>query len=82
MKEWFHDPNKIFKKDERDIQFDEVLEVKKEQDFSIGQSYSKKTDDLMCCKVCGGDKFELGMGSYHTAIRCPQCKYEYLIHEG
>lgn len=34
------------------------------------------------CAICGSDKFNLGTGDYCTAIKCPNCEYEMVIHEG
>ncbi len=34
------------------------------------------------CKVCNGDKWIVGQGSYFTTIKCPKCKYEVAIHKG
>lgn len=60
----------------------DVLEWKQDGLFHIGQSYEKKVADTVFCKGCGGNKFNVGQGSYYTAIRCVVCEYEILIHEG
>ncbi len=39
-------------------------------------------DKVVKCNVCNGDKFNVAGGSYRTSIRCINCQYEVLIHEG
>lgn len=50
--------------------------------FHIGQSYEKKPAEKQRCATCKTDKFEIAIGSYYTAIRCPNCRWEKCIHEG
>ncbi len=50
-----------------------------EDEFHIGDvSQARKH----ICKLCGGDKFQVGSDEYFTAIRCIRCKWEVCIHEG
>jgi hypothetical protein len=51
-------------------------------DFHIGQIYEKKPATTLVCKTCGGYNFIVGQGDYYTAIKCPVCGYECMIHEG
>ena len=53
-----------------------------EDEFSIGQCYDKLPAKKIVCNKCGSDKFIVGTGSYYTAIKCPNCKYEICIHSG
>lgn len=34
------------------------------------------------CKICGGDRFLVGSGGYKTAIKCANCGWESVVHEG
>ncbi len=61
---------------------DDFILWKNDKRFHIGQGYENKVVDTCYCKHCGGDKFNVGAGSYYTAIRCINCEYEICIHEG
>ena len=50
--------------------------------FHIGQVYEKNAATTVFCKRCHGTEFNVGVGSYYTAIRCTHCKWELMIHEG
>ena len=50
--------------------------------FHIGQSYEKEAATTAQCAICGSKEFNVGCGDYYTAIRCPTCGWERLIHEG
>ena len=52
------------------------------KDFHIGQCYEKTTAKTLICIKCGADKFMVGQGSYFTALKCFNCKWEVCIHEG
>ena len=66
----------------REPPLEEVIECIDDGKFQIGQSYDDEADKTMRCKRCGTDKFYVGRGSYHTAIKCPECEYELCIHDG
>lgn len=34
------------------------------------------------CVTCGGDKFQVGSGDWVTAIKCCECGWERVIHDG
>lgn len=53
-----------------------------ENDWHVKQGYDDCYAKQFRCKICGSDKFEVGHGSYFTAIRCPICRYEICIHDG
>lgn len=54
-----------------------------ESNFKVHQCYeSRKNTSELKCKLCGGSEFNVGVGSYYTAIRCVKCKYEKCIHQG
>lgn len=48
-----------------------------ESSFHIGESVKE-----IECLECGGRHFNVGVGSYYTAIRCVNCEWEHAIHEG
>lgn len=60
---------------------EDVLENTNEE-FSIGQLYDDHGAYKQICQKCGGDKFEVGIGSYYTAVRCPTCLWEVCVHDG
>lgn len=59
-----------------------VLEFLPETVFHIGQSYENKVAETYRCKRCGGTEFNVGKGSYFTAIKCVKCLWESCVHEG
>lgn len=61
---------------------DDVIEVSDCDEFEIGQSYDIEPAKKLICKKCKNDKFFVGCGDHYTAIKCPICKYELMIHEG
>jgi len=34
------------------------------------------------CRGCGGDRFQVGSGEWVTAIKCVNCGWERVIHDG
>ena len=62
--------------------FDDTLLLSDEDEFEIGQHYEEEPDKKVVCKRCKGDRWIVGVGGYHTSIKCPNCKYEICIHEG
>lgn len=50
--------------------------------FHVGQSYATGPVPTFICKECGTDKFNVGTSNYVTAIRCPSCGWEKVIHDG
>jgi ribosomal protein L37E len=50
--------------------------------FHVGQSYEEGPADTIQCRRCGGKEFNVGQGSYFTAIRCVKCEYELCVHNG
>ena len=88
MNNHYYEPDKNI--DEHDDDFDfglfdiENLPYKTidRGDFHIGQSYSNKPNKTIICKNCGNDKFLVGKGSYHTAIKCINCQWELCINDG
>ena len=59
-----------------------LLEGVDDDEFGIGQGYSKVPDKKIVCRLCGYDRFIVGTGDCHTSIKCPNCLYELTIHEG
>jgi DNA-directed RNA polymerase subunit RPC12/RpoP len=62
--------------------FEDVIEKTDVDEFEIGQGYDAVPDKKIRCKKCGSTEFIVGVGDYHTAIKCPKCKWELCIHEG
>lgn len=60
----------------------DVFETSDDDEFSIGQCYEKEPASKIYCKKCLSDKFIVGLGSYYTAIKCPNCLWEKCIHDG
>jgi hypothetical protein len=50
--------------------------------FHVGQSYVDIPVPKLVCAKCGGDKFLVGSAEYSTAIKCPTCLWEHVIHDG
>ena len=50
--------------------------------FHIGQDYENEAVTTAQCAICGSKEFNVGCGDYYTAIRCPKCGWERMIHEG
>jgi hypothetical protein len=50
--------------------------------FHVGQGYEKKAAREVGCAICGGREFNVGAGSYYTAIRCVSCRWEVCFHDG
>lgn len=62
---------------------DDYIEVEKTPTlFHIGQDYEKEPASKTICKLCRGSEFNVGQGSWYTAIRCTTCKWEVCIHNG
>lgn len=50
-------------------------------DFRVKRPYQSEFPQTIICP-CGCDQFIVGKGSYFTAIRCKECGFEYVVHEG
>ena len=50
--------------------------------FHIGQSYENRPASAIACAICGSQEFRVGRGAYFTGIKCPNCGWEYCIHNG
>jgi len=44
--------------------------------------FDQHVESMILCGKCGANELNVGKGGYYTAIRCPKCKWERLIHEG
>lgn len=93
MLNYFYDPNNKLKRDPIDPNDEhsdewhspeehELVDNLNDTLFHIGQSYEKKPAETLVCKFCGSTEFNVGSGSYYTAIRCPKCEWELNIHNG
>lgn len=78
----------IFKPSEEDDVFDD--NNKRVDDYLVEttekilhiKDYEGNEAQEIKCKVCGSDKFIVGIRSYLTVIKCPSCEWELNIHEG
>jgi len=69
--------------DYRSPSYREVIKpLPADDSFQIGQCYDDEPATTLSCTKCGSDKFMVGKGSYFTAIKCPNCKWELCIHDG
>lgn len=59
-----------------------ILELIEDDTFKIGQCYEEEAATTLCCKKCGSHSFNVGQGSYFTAIKCINCDYQVCIHDG
>jgi hypothetical protein len=50
--------------------------------FHIGQVYEDEAAQVLVCAKCKSREFNVGKGSYFTAIRCANCHWEKCIHDG
>ena len=85
MESVYYNPNKLKTEEEDEyhyMQDEDLLEKIERGDFHIGPSYENKPDETLICKECKNDKFIVGQGSYHTSIKCPNCGWEYCVHDG
>ena len=61
---------------------DALTEVPEDTTFSIGQSYQDVAATTLICKFCQGSTFNIGQGSYFTAVKCVQCGQQSCVHDG
>ena len=55
---------------------------KKDNTFHLGQCYDDHFAYLISCRECGESKLNVGVGHCITIIRCPNCEWEAVIHDG
>lgn len=53
-------------------------------DFHVGHDDAGLGAATLVCKVCGGDRWQVGsvQGYYHTLAKCCGCGYETTVHNG
>jgi ribosomal protein S27E len=62
---------------------DEVVEkFKKDKTFVIGQIYERHAATTLRCKKCKSMAFNVGSGSWFTAIKCVNCEWQICVHDG
>jgi len=62
---------------------EEVVEKCEKSEFEHLQSYAKIVPATLRCKTCKATQFFVGHNdAYQTIIKCPNCKWEYCVHEG
>lgn len=50
--------------------------------WHVGQCYEEANTKTVICTKCGSRLFNVGEGSYLTAIRCAVCRWELVFHDG
>ncbi len=63
----------------------EVLNSEQKGDFAfIGWSYERHPAETYVCQVCGTSRFLVGCNGHAclTILKCPNCGWERVIHEG
>lgn len=50
--------------------------------FHIGQCYDSTVAETVQCIKCGSKEFNVGVGTHFTALRCPKCEWEWIVHDG
>lgn len=66
----------------RDFDEERLYKMAEKTMFHVGQSYADEPVPMFKCRICGGIEFNVGSAEYFTAIRCPKCGWESLIHDG
>ncbi len=63
---------------------EEVLDWEECDDFTfVGWSYERKPPKRCFCVKCGGTKFLVGSSeACMTIIKCPECGWERVVHDG
>ena len=56
--------------------------IESDNTFHIGQCYENQAAKTVKCAFCGSTEFNVGMGSWFTAIRCKNCEWEQCAHSG
>ena len=51
-------------------------------DFSYEKEYMGEKIKTLVCKKCQGNRWIVGHAFCFTAIKCPTCGYEIVVHEG
>ncbi len=62
-----------------------VVEWRARGDFEfVGWDYERRPPNTCLCVKCGGDKFLVGNSPDCplTIIKCPECGWERVVHEG
>ena len=59
---------------------DDLYDRVDDDTFHIG--YGGVAASVLVCKVCGGREFNVGKGSWYTAIKCVKCLWELCVHSG
>ena len=52
------------------------------RDFTTTQSYKPDEPAKTYICECGNDRLQVGSAHYLTVIKCPDCKWEDVIHDG
>ena len=74
----FIDGNPVSQEDSPDL----TKKDAQDETFHIGQCYEEEAATTLVCAKCEGKIFNVGQGSYFTAIRCVKCEWEQCIHDG
>jgi ribosomal protein L37E len=60
---------------------EKTIEKKVDGKFHVGSMGQDPAKSIVCRK-CGSTQFNVGQGSYFTAIKCVKCEWEICIHDG
>ena len=58
------------------------IELPEDETFIIGQCYENEAATTLSCNKCGSKSFNVGQGTYYTAIKCINCDWQLCIHDG
>lgn len=50
--------------------------------FEVSKIDEDEPAKSIACSKCGSNRFCVAVGSYFTAIKCPNCGWELCVHEG
>jgi len=50
--------------------------------FYIGECVGEDACETLRCDICGNNKMYVGQVGHITAIKCPTCEWETVIHNG
>lgn len=68
-------------RDPDEVEFDEYIDYNDKNVFHVTDNDDESIKTFKC-KCCGGTKFNVGQGSWFTAIKCIVCNWEYGWDEG
>lgn len=52
------------------------------QDSTAFRPPHEKVSEAYVCLKCGGDRFHVGHGPHLTVLKCPDCGWTQVVHDG